>query len=172
MKEGGRICDLPDVGDLCIDFDALRRTRGNLAQVESLLRGPCSGMADLPADAAGHEVLRSRLRDFADEWDYGIEKAGRVQCRRGRGPDVHREHLPGVGRRARGSVRPGRLPVSYPALGFDPAPGSLSQGEVMARRLRAATRALEEMDHVLSGTGDQQWQAGPRPRSATLSTRG
>ena len=64
------------MADLCIDFDALNRTRGNLADVESLLRGPCSGMADLPAEAAGHEVLRERLHDFGDEWDYGIGKLG------------------------------------------------------------------------------------------------
>jgi hypothetical protein len=64
------------MADLCIDFDVLERVRGNLADVEDLLKGPCRGMADLPADAAGHDDLRSRLREFGDEWDYGIGKLG------------------------------------------------------------------------------------------------
>lgn len=64
------------MADLCIDFDALERVRAKLADVEDLLKGPCKGMADLPADAAGHDDLRSRLRDFGDEWDYGIGKLG------------------------------------------------------------------------------------------------
>lgn len=33
-------------------------------------------MADLPSDAAGHDDLRSKLREFGDEWDYGIGKLG------------------------------------------------------------------------------------------------
>lgn len=64
------------MADLCIDFDALERVRTNLTNVEDLLKGPCKGMADLPSDAAGHDDLRSRLREFGDEWDYGIGKLG------------------------------------------------------------------------------------------------
>ena len=64
------------MADLCIDFDTLERVRANLADVEDLLKGPCKGMADLPADAAGHDDLRSKLREFGDEWDYGIGKLG------------------------------------------------------------------------------------------------
>lgn len=64
------------MADLCIDFDALERVRSKLADVEDLLKGPCKGMSDLPAEAAGHDDLRSRLRDFGDEWDYGIGKLG------------------------------------------------------------------------------------------------
>lgn len=67
---------MPAMGDLFIDFSTLRRVRADLDDVESLLSGPCRGMADLPADAAGHERLRTRLRDFGDEWDYGISKLG------------------------------------------------------------------------------------------------
>ena len=48
--------------------------------------------------------------------------------------------------------------TTYDALGFDPAPGDTSRGQELARRLRSATRALEQMDAVVSGTGDQQWQ--------------
>lgn len=47
---------------------------------------------------------------------------------------------------------------TYDALGFDPAPGDTGRGQELARRLRSATRALEQMDAVVSGTGDQQWQ--------------
>lgn len=62
------------MADLCIDFDALQRVRTHLDDVSDLLKGPCKGMADLPADAAGHDDLRSKLRDFGDEWDFGIGK--------------------------------------------------------------------------------------------------
>lgn len=48
--------------------------------------------------------------------------------------------------------------TTYDALGFDPAPGDTSRGQDMARKLRSATRALEQMDAVVSGTGDQDWQ--------------
>ena len=64
------------MADLFIDFDALDRVRTNLKGVEDLLKGPCKGMADLPSDAAGHDDLRDKLRDFGDEWDYGIGKLG------------------------------------------------------------------------------------------------
>lgn len=64
------------MADLCIDFDGLESLRKNLRDVENLLKGPCKGMADIPADAAGHHDLTSKLRDFGDEWDYGIGKLG------------------------------------------------------------------------------------------------
>ncbi len=67
---------MPAMGDLFIDFSTLRRVRRDLDDVESLLSGPCRGMAELPADAAGHAQLRDRLREFGDEWDYGIAKLG------------------------------------------------------------------------------------------------
>lgn len=60
--------------DLFIDFDALRRTRKNLADVRDLLQGPCNKMGDLPSDAAGNPDLKKRLREFGDSWDYGIGK--------------------------------------------------------------------------------------------------
>lgn len=64
------------MADLLINFDALDRVRKSLLDVEDLLKGPCAGMKDLPSDAAGHDDLRSKLRDFGDEWDYGIGKLG------------------------------------------------------------------------------------------------
>ncbi|MPZ94756.1 MAG: hypothetical protein GEU96_07515 [Propionibacteriales bacterium] len=48
--------------------------------------------------------------------------------------------------------------TTFDALGFNPAPGSQSQGEVMASRLRAATEALGNINDVLSGTGNQEWE--------------
>jgi len=62
------------VADLIIDFGALERTRGSLNDVTDLLTGPCKGMASLPADAAGNADLTAKLRDFGDEWEYGIHK--------------------------------------------------------------------------------------------------
>lgn len=47
--------------------------------------------------------------------------------------------------------------MSFEALGFDPAPGDSGRGQQMARRLREAANALGEMDGVLGGTGDDQW---------------
>ncbi|MGH3383079.1 MAG: hypothetical protein ACRDO1_00730 [Nocardioidaceae bacterium] len=64
------------MADIYIDFAALERTKSNLGDVEDLLSGPCKGMADLPTEAAGHEDLISKLRDFGGEWDYGIGKLG------------------------------------------------------------------------------------------------
>src|SRR5690606_5048818 len=57
-----------------------------------------------------------------------------------------------------GTTHDGGQMTTYDALGFDPAPGDTSRGQELARRLRSATRALEQMDAVVSGTGDQQWQ--------------
>ena len=62
------------MADLIIDFGALERTRGNLNDVTDLLTGPCKGMADLPASAAGDATLTAKLQDFGDEWEYGIHK--------------------------------------------------------------------------------------------------
>jgi hypothetical protein len=71
----------PDEGtfvmaDIYIDMGALATTKGNLSDVEDLLRGPCHGMAALPCEAAGHGDLESALGDFGSDWDYGIGKLG------------------------------------------------------------------------------------------------
>lgn len=63
--------------DLYVDFDALDRSRRTIEDVSDVLRRACSAMRDLPADAAGQEVLRRRLREFGDEWDYGIDQLGK-----------------------------------------------------------------------------------------------
>lgn len=62
--------------DIYIDFDALRRTRTAVADMEGLLHGPCRAMRSLPAEAAGDRALVDRLREFGDQWDYGIRKLG------------------------------------------------------------------------------------------------
>lgn len=48
--------------------------------------------------------------------------------------------------------------MTYEALGFDPAPGDTGRGQDMARKLREATRALEQMESTLSGTGGSEWE--------------
>lgn len=50
------------------------------------------------------------------------------------------------------------MTVRYEALGFDPAPGEVDNGQAMARTLREVTRALAEIDQVVHGRGDQEWR--------------
>ena len=64
------------MADLYVDFGALERSRATIADIEDLLGRSCRAMRDLPAEAAGVERLVSKLRDFGDEWDYGIGKLG------------------------------------------------------------------------------------------------
>ena len=63
--------------DLYIDLSALERTRGDLTRVSDLLRDPVGHMADHADAVTEIGVLRSRLREFGDEWDYGIDKLGK-----------------------------------------------------------------------------------------------
>ncbi len=60
--------------DLFIDLSALARTRGDLLDISDLMKSPLSTMSDLASSATSHDRLRGRLRDFGDEWDYGIGK--------------------------------------------------------------------------------------------------
>ncbi len=48
--------------------------------------------------------------------------------------------------------------TTYEALGFDPAPGDPGRGQDMARRLRAATDALAQMERTLGGDGAGEWE--------------
>ena len=64
------------MADLYVDFDALLRSRRTIQDIEEILGRSCRAMRDLPAEAAGIARLTSRLRDFGDEWDYGIGKLG------------------------------------------------------------------------------------------------
>jgi len=64
------------VADLYIDGAVLARTRDRLRSVEDLLTRPCREMSALPSEAVAQETLRAKLRDFGDEWSYGIGKLG------------------------------------------------------------------------------------------------
>lgn len=64
------------MADLYIDGAVLARTRDQLRSIEDLLRRPCREMAALPSEAVAQGVLRARLREFGDEWSYGIGKLG------------------------------------------------------------------------------------------------
>ncbi|WP_324652978.1 putative T7SS-secreted protein [Georgenia sp. H159] len=47
---------------------------------------------------------------------------------------------------------------SFPALGFDPAPGTLSAAESVAEQVRTTAAQIREAADVLGGTGQQNWQ--------------
>ena len=47
---------------------------------------------------------------------------------------------------------------SFPALGFDPTPGSVLSAEGVAAQVRSAATAIREAADVLGGTGRQDWQ--------------
>lgn len=47
---------------------------------------------------------------------------------------------------------------SFPALGFDPAPGSLISAESVAEQVRTTAARIREAADVLGGTGQQSWQ--------------
>lgn len=64
------------MADLYIDGAVLERTRARLRSIEDLLSRPCREMGALPSEAVGQEALRAKLREFGDEWSYGIGKLG------------------------------------------------------------------------------------------------
>lgn len=47
---------------------------------------------------------------------------------------------------------------AFPALGFDPAPGTLSSAESVAEQVRTTAASIREAADVLGGTGQQNWQ--------------
>ncbi|MFJ4296137.1 hypothetical protein [Curtobacterium sp. NPDC089689] len=50
------------------------------------------------------------------------------------------------------------MTASYPTLGFDPVASDSATGADVAAELRAATEKLAEVDAVLSGTGEEDWE--------------
>lgn len=57
---------------LYIDMDGLSRVRDDIDHIGDLLKDPVGRMADDAESATTIDGLRSKMRDFADEWDYGI----------------------------------------------------------------------------------------------------
>ena len=64
------------MADLYIDGAVLARTRDQLRSIEDLLTHPCREMGALLSEAVAQDALRARLREFGDEWSYGIGKLG------------------------------------------------------------------------------------------------
>ena len=63
------------MADLYIDGAVLARTRDRLRAIQDLLTRPCRESA-LPSEAVAQDALRARLREFGDEWSYGIGQLG------------------------------------------------------------------------------------------------
>jgi hypothetical protein len=64
------------VADLYIDGAVLARTRDRLRAIQDLLTRPRREMGALPSEAVAQDALRARLREFGDEWSYGIGQLG------------------------------------------------------------------------------------------------
>ena len=64
------------MADLYIDGAVLARTRDRLRAIQDLLTRPCREMGALPSEAVAQDALRARLREFGDEWSYGIGQLG------------------------------------------------------------------------------------------------
>lgn len=47
---------------------------------------------------------------------------------------------------------------SFPALGFDPAPGTVTSADGVAQQVRTSAASIREAADVLAGTGQQNWQ--------------
>lgn len=62
------------MADLYLDFAGLTRTSQSLTHIKELLSSPLDTMNDRAGAATDIDELRSKLRDFGDEWDYGIKK--------------------------------------------------------------------------------------------------
>lgn len=60
------------MADLFIDLGALQRTRTSLDHVGGLMRDPLATMTSRAGATTDIGVLRSKLQDFGDTWDYGI----------------------------------------------------------------------------------------------------
>jgi len=65
------------MADLFIDLGALHRTRASLDHIGTLMRDPLATMTSSAGTATEITVLRDKLRDFGDTWDYGIGQLSR-----------------------------------------------------------------------------------------------
>src|SRR5690606_17706098 len=127
-----------------------------------------------PVRRRRRDVLRARRRHRARESPVpaeqlrrGVEPRDRrarrgVRERRG-GARGHRPGLLRARRRPQGLARDrrrgGRVSArAFPALGFDPAPGTLSSAESVAEQVRTTAANIREAADVLGGTGQQNWQ--------------
>lgn len=62
------------MSDIYIDFDVLKRVRGNIKSIGELMERPGQEMDDVDGNAMGVTALASRMDDFGDEWSYGIKQ--------------------------------------------------------------------------------------------------
>lgn len=60
--------------DLYIDGEMLARVRQSLRHITDILEDPMEAIREVGAEDSGVDELTDRLRDFGDEWDYGIGK--------------------------------------------------------------------------------------------------
>ena len=60
------------MADLYIDMDGLARTRDDIDRIGELMKDPVGRMSDEADIATSIDELRAKMKDFGDEWDYGI----------------------------------------------------------------------------------------------------
>jgi hypothetical protein len=64
------------MADLFIDGAMLERVKSNFKNIEDLLNGPARTMKSIDASEAGPSTLKDRIRDFGEDWGYGIGQLG------------------------------------------------------------------------------------------------
>ncbi|WP_282704237.1 hypothetical protein [Streptomyces sp. CC219B] len=62
------------MSDIHIDFEVLKRVRGNIKHIGETMERPGREMEEVDGGSMGVSMLASRMNDFGDEWSYGIKQ--------------------------------------------------------------------------------------------------
>ncbi|MEU2596422.1 hypothetical protein [Streptomyces hirsutus] len=62
------------MSDIYIDFDVLKRVRGNIERIGEIMERPGREMEEVDGASMGVDMLASRMNDFGDEWSYGVKQ--------------------------------------------------------------------------------------------------
>ncbi|MEF9904412.1 hypothetical protein [Streptomyces sp. P9-A2] len=62
------------MSDIYIDFDVLKRVRGNIERIGEIMERPGREMEEVDGASMGVDTLASRMNDFGDEWSYGVKQ--------------------------------------------------------------------------------------------------
>lgn len=62
------------MSDIYIDFDVLKRVRGDIKRISEIMERPGREMEEVDGASMGVSLLASRMNEFGDEWSYGVKQ--------------------------------------------------------------------------------------------------
>ena len=127
------------MSDLYVDTAGLRAVEGALGRVADDLRACAVNLLTATAAGLGDVGLEAACVEFVDSWSYGTARLGDAAARSAR---CWRRACASTPRSRPSWPRRQRHDETFPALGFDPAPGELAAVDALCSALQRSLQTL------------------------------